>query len=147
MNISTISMAIFHSKLLVITRPGTIDTSTACCISVRATCWGLGTKADSCVTMKARAACERRNAGKQWENGHQPWMQRGTQKYWRLIYIIYIYIIICMYIYIQFPEIMWIWICFLAEWTWKSWNCWAFLSPNHCDCHFRAAPRWTLALW
>ena len=26
MNISTISMAIFHSKLLVITRPGTIDT-------------------------------------------------------------------------------------------------------------------------
>eukprot|EP00490_Sorites_sp_Unknown_P010989 CAMPEP_0114662000 /NCGR_PEP_ID=MMETSP0191-20121206/23866_1 /TAXON_ID=126664 /ORGANISM="Sorites sp." /LENGTH=76 /DNA_ID=CAMNT_0001896697 /DNA_START=365 /DNA_END=595 /DNA_ORIENTATION=+ len=44
-------------------KPAATTAPWACCISVRATCWGLGTKVvDSCPTMKAQAASTRREA-------------------------------------------------------------------------------------
>ena len=121
MNISTISMVIFNSKLLVITRPGTIDTFKHRLLHLRSCdllgAWHKGGQ------LRHDEGKQRPASGETPENSGKMGINHGCSGvpknigglYILYIYIynymyIYIYICICiymyMYIYIQFPEIM-----------------------------------------
>ena len=103
MNISTISMVIFNSKLLVITRPGTIDTFKHRLLHLRSCdllgAWHKGGQ------LRHDEGKQRPASGETPENSGKMGINHGCSGVPKnigglYIYNIYIYIIICMYIYI-----------------------------------------------